>query len=606
MNAGEIAGLVGGLLGGLILSLTIAFAFFFGAEKTILRTMAPVIADPRQFRKNYDPAEKRQQEGFGIAPGHYFSTGFRLRKARSVKHYSQDFLDTIFKRHHFAGMMGIALAFIFLIVIGFFLDYKLFQVPAAASIFVFFAVMIAVIGAFSYLLQSWSLIFLIALLFVINILYEHDIIDPRNKAYGLNYTNRDERPVYDRESLEKLCSPEIMELDKKNMLGILENWKKKQHSEKPVMVFINVSGGGLRSATFVMNTLQQLDSITHGELMQHTFLVSGASGGMLAAVYYRELYRKKLTNPSIDLHSPHYTDNIAQDLLNPMFSSMIDRDIFAPAQKFSVTPYQYVKDRGYAFEEKLNDNTGGVLNTQFRDYIQDEKKALVPLAVFNSVISRDGRKMMLCSQPLSFMMRPLGDTGNNAAGPDAVDYAALFSKQDPYNTRLLTALRMNATFPYVLPNVWLPTNPVIDVMDAGLRDNFGQETSLRFIDHFKDWIKENTGGVILLQLRDRPVDNWQQPFEGGSVTDIFVKPATMLQSNWYKLQSYSQNDQYTYFANDTALSIQKIRFMYVPLKKESGAALNFHLTAREKKDVIASFDNQYNRESLLQLVRILK
>ena len=32
---------------------------------------------------------------------------------------------------------------------------------------------------------------------------------------------------------------------------------------------------------------------------------------------------------------------------------MIARDIFSPAQKFAVGNYKYVKDRGYAFEEKL-------------------------------------------------------------------------------------------------------------------------------------------------------------------------------------------------------------------------------------------------------------
>ena len=33
---------------------------------------------------------------------------------------------------------------------------------------------------------------------------------------------------------------------------------------------------------------------------------------------------------------------------------MVSRDLFAPAQKFSIGPYEYLKDRGYAFEEKLN------------------------------------------------------------------------------------------------------------------------------------------------------------------------------------------------------------------------------------------------------------
>ena len=106
---------------------------------------------------------------------------------------------------------------------------------------------------------------------------------------------------------------------------------------------------------------------------------------------------------------------------------------------------------------------------------------------------------------------------------------------------------MNATFPYVLPNVWLPTEPVIDVMDAGLRDNFGQETSLRFIENFKEWLAKNTGGVLILQMRDRTKDNWQQPFESVGMTDVLVKPATMLQHNWFSLQNYYQADQHNVY-----------------------------------------------------------
>ncbi len=51
--------------------------------------------------------------------------------------------------------------------------------------------------------------------------------------------------------------------------------------------------------------------------------------------------------------------------------------------------------------------------------------------------------------------------------------------------RLLTALRINATFPYVLPNVWLPSKPVIDVMDAGLRDNYGQKQHFVLLMYLK-------------------------------------------------------------------------------------------------------------------------
>ncbi len=606
LSAGEEVALIAGFLGGFLSLIAFSFAFFFGVDRTILRTIAPVIANPDHFKSTFDPAKKPHADGFGMKVGYFFSTRLKLRKARSVTHYNQDFLDTIFKRHHFAAMVGIILAFIFLIVGGFFLDMKFFQAPAAASIMIFFALMVAVIGALTYFLQSWSLLFVIALLFILNILYQNEIIDPRNKAYGINYTNKDQRPQYSRESLQQLCKPQIIAAHKTNMLGILNNWKSRQAAKKPVILFINVSGGGLRSATFVMNTLQQLDSITNGSVMQQTFLISGASGGMLSAAYYRELYNNKRKGAHINLHQSLYTDNITQDLLNPIFSSMISRDIFSPAQKFSVGPYSYIKDRGFAFEEKLNDNSGKILNKQLKDYVTDEKTAAIPMMIFNSVVTSDGRKMMISTQPLSFMMKPLAFEKDTTYSPDAIDFATLFKNQDPMNLRMLTAMRMNATFPYVLPNVWLPTSPVVDVMDAGLRDNFGQETTLRFLDNFKDWIAENTSGVIMLQIRDRQKDTWLNPLETGTITDILIKPATMLQHNWFSLQDYFQNDAFGYTKNYSQFKLQQMAFTYIPKMEENGAALSFHLTASEKKDVIASFNTVDNQRVLKELKAILK
>jgi Patatin-like phospholipase len=605
MDIGQVLIIMGGILGGFILILTISFAYFFGAERTIQRTIAPIIDTAQHFKPNfYSGSAERENEGLKVS--YYLAKGFRFRKIRNVSHYNQEFLDTVFKRHHFSSIIGIALAFIFLIVIGFYLDEPVFQVPAAASILIFFAAMTAVIGALSYFLQSWSLpVFIIFILFV-DVLYKNEIIDTRNKAYGLNYINKAERPQYNKEALQQLCMPDKIAADKDNMLQVLENWKKNQHEDKPVMIFINVSGGGLRSGSFVMNTLQQLDSAVNGKLMPHTMLISGASGGMLAATYYRELYRQRQKDSSFNLYSRVYSDNIAKDLLNPLFSSMVARDIFSPAQKFSVGDYKYVKDRGYAFEQKLDQNTGMILSHQLKDYAADEKAANIPLAIFNSTITRDGRRMMISTQPISFMMKPVLYVNDTTVSPDAVDFAALFARQDPLNTRLLTALRMNATFPYVLPNVWLPSNPVIDVMDAGMRDNFGKETALRFIENFKDWLKANTSAVIILQMRDRLIDNWQEPFETGAITDFIINPGTMLQYNWQKIQDYSERDQYSYLYSAKDLNMQHIVFMYVPQKEVKGAALNFHLTAREKRDVKASFNNAYNRASLKKIKDLLE
>jgi hypothetical protein len=605
MTSSEAIMLVGSVVLGVILFLIVSFAYFFGADKTILWNIAPIIANKDKFLQTYNPDENKPFDNIGLKVSYYFSTRMKLRKTRNVSHYNQAFLDLLFKRHHFAAIFSIVLAFVFLAAIGFLLDNKFFQLPAAASIFVFFGVAIAVIGALTYFLQSWSLPFIIVLVFLLNILYQNEIIDPRNKAYGLNYLNKNERPSYSKEALGKLCTAESIAADKANMISILNNWKQKQKEEKPVMIFLNVSGGGLRSGTFVMNTLQHLDSLTNGELMQKTVMISGASGGMLAAAYYRELYREQLNNKKINRNNPQYTDAIAQDLLNPIFSSMVTRDIFSPAQKFTVGDYKYVKDRGYAFEQKLNANTSFILDKEIGDYVADEKAAKIPLIFFNSTITNDGRSMMVSSQPISFMMRPV-DKNKDSTVIDAVDFSAMFAKQNPHNVRLLTALRMNATFPYVLPNVWLPSNPVIDVMDAGLNDNFGQNFTLRFIANFKDWIQQNTSGVIIVQVRDRAKDNWQQATNtNGDVSDLIVKPMTMLQHNWFKLQNNAQANEYAYLQNAFDSSIHRVSFMYIPQKEEKGAALSFHLTASEKQDIKASFNNINNQLATKKLIEAL-
>jgi hypothetical protein len=55
LSFSEQALLVSGFLGGLSLLLAFSLIFFFGADRTILRTITPVIARPAHFKKTFDP-----------------------------------------------------------------------------------------------------------------------------------------------------------------------------------------------------------------------------------------------------------------------------------------------------------------------------------------------------------------------------------------------------------------------------------------------------------------------------------------------------------------------------------------------------------------------
>ena len=594
-----------GFIVGLALSILIAFFYFFSADKTIYRRVASII-DTANMKYSLLPKDMVAENHSGeIRVDWFLSAKFKLRKPRDVRHYSQSFLDTIFNRHHLAAVVSIIVAIISLLCMGFFLDHRVFQIPAGASSTLLFAVLIAAAGAFSHFFRNWSILFLIAIFVTLNLLIEYNVIDTRNKAYGLNYSEDNARPIYSKENINALASDSNALVDKEYFTTILENWKARQPTEKPVMYFVNVSGGGNRSATFTLNVLQHLDSITKGNFMKQVFLISGSSGGMLGAAYFRELYHQKVSGETINLHDDRYLENVSKDLLNPLFTSFVARDIIAPVQRFKVGKYSYVKDRGYAFERQLNINTGGILDKKLKDYIEAERLSKIPLIFYNSVITRDGRKMLISTHPARFMMKPRTDSISIIdPDPDLVDFVSLFKEQDPYNLRMLSALRMNATFPYVLPNVWLPSYPVIDVMDAGLRDNYGIETSMRFINVFREWLKENTSKIVVVQIRDRRLNDWEKPNEEVTALSWLIKPMVLLQNNWFKIQDYYQADEFSYLNSTDAGWINRMTFQYIPSKKEASATLSFHLTNAEKKDIKYALKDSSNQTLFAMLKQL--
>jgi hypothetical protein len=226
---GQILLLILGFLIGLTIVIAVSLLYFFRADKAIIHRMTPVISNPKLFKSQFSKDEVKLNESRLMRVQWYLnSPSTPLRKARDVSHYSKEFIESIFSRHHFSAVLSIFVAFIFLISVGFFMDSPFFQLPAAASILIFFAILISLTAAFSYFLQNWSMPFFLVLFFILNLLYKYNVIDPTNKAYGLNYTNREERPLYDRETLLNLCSDSALQRDKSNMIKILERWKARQ------------------------------------------------------------------------------------------------------------------------------------------------------------------------------------------------------------------------------------------------------------------------------------------------------------------------------------------------------------------------------------------
>ncbi len=527
----------------------------------------------------------------------YLNASLKIRKIRPVFHYkNKKFLDNIFKQQHMASFFPVVLAFVGGVFVGFFPNTKYLQVPAAVSVVLLLSILISAIATFSLLFRSWSFICLIILYVFVNFLYKKGIIDSRSKVFGMSYNTKEYVP-YNVDHVLSLTNEDSIAKDKQLFMNRLNAWKYKQKEKKPILYIINVSGGGLRSAYFSFRIMQRLDSMMNGELMNKTFFITGASGGMLGATYFRQLYLYKQMHPSINLSNNKYLDNISSDLLNPIFSGFITRDLLGPILLFKTKDgYSYNKDRAYEFEQKLNENTGGVLNHSLDEVKSAEDNATVPTIIFNALSTIDLRLFAICSTPCRFLMirdqqSPTDSTvhKNNFMQYSIIDFNSFFANNHSTDMTLLTLLRMNSTFPFVLPNVLLPTNPETSITDPGAVDNIGFDVTSSFLYNFQDWIKKNTSGVVLIQIYDRSYRRWNTNNPASSFLNSLAETALSLVENNDNLQGYDDEQQ---------LSI--LKYMLPPLKhkviefnneNKDWVSLSFHLTQGEKNIIYNAAEN---------------
>ena len=186
-----------------------------------------------------------------------------------------------------------------------------------------------------------------------------------------------------------------------------------------------------------------------------------------------------------------------------------------------------------------------------------------------------------------------------------IEYSRFFKKQGAGNTLFTSVLRMSATFPYISPVVSLPSEPRIEIVDAGLRDNYGLETTLRFLKTFNDWIAQNTSGVVIIQMRDKhknvPIDD--NPSQ--TLVQALSRPLGSFYGNLFEVQDYNQNQQ---ILNADLWCKSKIEIIDLQLRndKTDHISLSWHLTNKEKRKVYASLYLPENEAAIKRIVELLK
>lgn len=539
----------------------------------------------------------------------YLNELLQLRIVRSVAHYDSSMLMSIFKQNHLNALITQLLSMMTLLALGYLIDQPLFRIPAAASVFILANIMTAIIGALTYWFNLWRTTLILLLLIGVNYFTSFEFLNHQNKAYGMDYNAPPANYLVNQ--LSAVCDSATIYADKRYTQAILNRWKTKVSNDsitKPKLVLLAVSGGGLKSAVWTMQVVRTADQLTGGKLLDHTVLITGASGGMIGMSYLRELYLRQQMGTPINIYDDRYINNISKDLLNSVAFTLVSNDLFLPWSTFQFDGHTYHKDRGYILEQQLNENTDFVLDKKLEDYRQPEAEAIIPMLYVSPSIVNDARRLILSPQPVSFMMiAPVGVENRNAVEVDAIDFGQVFQDQSAYNLRFLTALRMNATYPYILPNVHLPSQPEIAVMDSGFLDNYGILSATRFMHVFKDWIRENTSGVVLVQISSsKKIEEINSIGNKGIVESLFDPLG--IAGKVIERQEFEQDNSlgfmYDLLGKD---QFEVIRFIYRPSEDNAlEASISFHITEREKTDVLNALRLPSNQSSLRQLQEVLQ
>jgi hypothetical protein len=312
------------------------------------------------------------------------------------------------------------------------------------------------------------------------------------------------------------------------------------------------------------------------------------------------------------------TGSAPTDNLNPIIFTLLVNDLLIRTKYFSYQGKEYLKDRGFSFENQLNINTKGVLDKPLYAYKIPEYQAQIPLMPITPLITNDGRKLIISATPMSYLGISFGDTPLTKELFRGIDFVRFFKNQDAEKLRFLTALRMGATFPFITPQINLPSDPVIATMDAGLSDNYGMRDALGFLFVFKEWIQENTSGVTLITIRDSEKNKAiEKEISTRFLQKLFV-PLKSIYSNWDKVQTLNNESLYYYLRQNLGFELDRIEFEYATsdlgivspnesenvFQKSQRASLNWRLTQREKTFILDNINHPLNQSALNKIKQI--
>jgi hypothetical protein len=603
LEFGEIFNKIFGLYTGITSFTLIALLYFFRIRRNVdLNDDDPDVSPPpfqnfkRQHNKwyNYFRVEPKN-------PIYYIGRKMRIYKSRSTGHLDIEVVEQIYAENRINVFLFECITLFAFLGMGFFRDYEFLEMPAAMSIVTLLSLINMFFNALATWFHRWAYFVIVAgFTMAIYLSLNSSFFQYNSYLLGLDYANN-LRQAYSIAALKEHYRDSTgRRLSENNLLGILNTWKGRQNSAKPKLIIVATSGGGSRSTFWTFEVMKHCDLQLNNEFSKKVQLITGASGGMMGAAFYRSLLLQDAQNRKISRFEDRYKKAISSDFLNKLSFSISSSDIFMRLKSFNYKGKSYPLERGIAFEEQLNKNLEYVFDKPLSYYEYFEKQAQIPLMIFSPIIVEDGRRCLTSSQSLQCLLPNTQD-----ANYEFLDYRSFFKKQDVTKVRFTSVIRANASFPYIMPMISLPTEPEMHLMDAGIRDNYGIKTSLLYLHHFKNWILENTSGVVIVEVRDTKRILDDERFQPLSLLDKLILPFSNLNVNFTKHQDYDIELMENLFRGNLPFTLDRVTFNLTSESKKR-VSLSWTLTNKEKRMVSDALYDPYNKESMRKLKALLQ
>ncbi len=252
----------------------------------------------------------------------------------------------------------------------------------------------------------------------------------------------------------------------------------------------------------------------------------------------------------------------------------------------------------------------------FRDLAEGEMQGWRPSLALAPCVAEDGRRLLISNLPIEYIL--LSDLGKKYQHPtagrdgeendgeenpdDTVSPPSFLSSKRwsvaGYSARLLnpnhqmrvsTAARLSANFPVIVDSPSIPNlTEGFRVMDAGYIDNYGLMVAARWLQFNSQWLRENTSGVLFIQLSSSHLERQDAlaksasavPEVGGFIGASFNKTlhhqdmAISQVARALKMTSTEPVDDF---------------FQFISLEYEGPASLSWYLTSAEKYSLLYPF-----------------